>query len=212
VPENYKVPRTVSAEEQMNSKDSLPPAFLAGLEPLSRRSFLTAGVRTVAAVGTLAALPGQVLGAEQTGLPQGIKNISELEYRVFNKLRIVMLPTEKFDLPSSEDIPVMQNLDVWVGKLNQRTRLLLTLGVQTIEYGSLYRFSRFSQMPDKKAAKHVNNWQTGNVLQRGVMSSLKMLITLAYWQDIRTWPALQYDGPVTEKWGIRRLGNAPLPR
>jgi hypothetical protein len=192
----------VSAEEQMNSKDSLPPGFLAGLEPLSRRRFLTSGVRLAAAAGTLAALPAQVLAAETPGLPEGIKNITELEYRVFNKLRVIMLPTEKYELPSSEEIPVMQNLDVWVGKLNQRTRLLLTLGVQTIEYGSLYRFSRFSAMSDK----------TGNVLQRGVMSSLKMLITLAYWQDIRTWPALQYDGPVTEKWGIRRLGNAPLPR
>jgi hypothetical protein len=202
----------VSAEEQMNSKDSLPPGFLAGLEPLSRRRFLTSGVRLAAAAGALAALPAQVLAAETPGLPEGIKNITELEYRVFNKLRVIMLPTEKYELPSSEEIPVMQNLDVWVGKLNQRTRLLLTLGVQTIEYGSLYRFSRFSAMSDKTAAKHVHNWQTGNVLQRGVMSSLKMLITLAYWQDIRTWPALQYDGPVTEKWGIRRLGNAPLPR
>ncbi|MFZ5560477.1 MAG: transcriptional initiation protein Tat [Pseudomonadota bacterium] len=196
----------------MNNKQSLPPGFLAGLEPLSRRRFLTSGVRIAAAAGTLAMLPGQVLGGAKSGLPDGIKHISELDYRVFNRLRLVMLPTEKFDLPSSEEIPVMQNLDVWVGKLNKRTRLLLTLGVQTIEYGSLYRFSRFSQMSDKTAAKHVHNWQTGNVLQRGVMSSLKMLVTLAYWQDTRTWPALQYDGPVTEKWGIRRLGNAPLPR
>lgn len=196
----------------MNNKDPLPPGFLAGLEPLSRRRFLISGVRIAAAAGAMAALPGQVLGAEKSGLPQGIKNISEMEYRVFDKLRVVMLPTEKFDLPSSEEIPVMQNLDVWVGKLNQRTRLLLTLGARTIEYGSLYRFSRFSAMSDKTAAKHVHNWQTGNVLQRGVISSLKMLITLSYWQDIRTWPSLQYDGPVTEKWGIRRLGNAPLPR
>lgn len=196
----------------MNNKQSLPPGFLAGLEPLSRRRFLTSGVRIAAAAGTLAMLPGQVLGAAKSGLPEGIKHISELEYRVFNRLRLVMLPTEKFDLPSSEEIPVMQNLDVWVGKLNRRTRLLLTLGVQTIEYGSLYRFSRFSQMRDKTAAKHVHSWQTGNVLQRGIISSLKMLVTLAYWQDTRTWPALQYDGPVTEKWGIRRLGNAPLPR
>jgi hypothetical protein len=199
----------------MNSNDSLHSALLAGLEPLSRRRFLTTGIRATAAVGAFVALPAQALAAGEAapgGLPSGIKNLSLLEYRVFDKLRIVMLPTEKFELPSSQEIPVMQNVDVWVGKLNQRTRTLLTLGSQTIEYGSLYRFSRFSQMSDAKAAQHVNNWQTGNVLQRGVMSSLKMLLTLGYWQDVRTWPALQYDGPVTEKWGIRRLGNAPMPR
>ena len=81
--------------------------------------------------------------------------------------------------------------------------LLLTVGAQTLEYGSLYRFSRFSQMSDEKATRHVHNWQTGNVVQRGVMTSLKMLLTLGYWQDLRTWPALQYDGPVSDRWGIR---------
>lgn len=199
----------------MNSDNSLHSALLAGLEPLSRRRFLTAGVRTAAAAGALLALPSGVMAAEKAaveGLPSGIKNLSELEYRVFDKLRVVMLPVEKFSLPSSQEIPVMANVDVWVGKLNQRTRTLLTLGVQTMEYGSLYKFSRFSAMSDEKAVRHVNNWQTGNVLQRGVVSSLKMLLTLGYWQDTRTWPALQYDGPVTEKWGIRRLGNAPIPR
>lgn len=199
----------------MNPDNPVPPGFLAGLEPLSRRRFLTAGVRATAAAGVLLATPGRLLAAEAgaaKGLPAGIRNLTELEYRVFDKLRVVMLPTQKFDLPSSVEIPVMQNVDVWVGKLNQRTRTLLRVGAQTLEYGSLYRFSRFSAMAPEKAARHVNNWQTGNVLQRGVMSSLKMLVSLGYWQDTRTWPSLQYDGPVTEKWGIRRLGNAPLPR
>ncbi|HEX4870544.1 MAG TPA: hypothetical protein VFV15_07500 [Moraxellaceae bacterium] len=201
----------------MSHNDSIPPGFLAGLEPLSRRRFLTAGIRATAATGVLLALPGRVLaaGATEAGrgpVPSGILNLTDLEYRVFDKLRVLMLPTQKYDLPSSVEVPVMQNVDVWVGKLNQRTRTLLKLGAQTLEYGSLYRFSRFTTMSDARAAKHVHNWQTGNVLQRGVMSSLKMLITLGYWQDTRTWPSLQYDGPVTEKWGIRRLGNAPLPR
>ncbi len=196
----------------MNNNENLPAGFLAGLEPLSRRHFLTAGVRLTAATGTLLALPGQVFAAEGKGVPPGIKHLSDIEYRVFDKLRVVMLPTQKYSLPSSVEIPVMQNVDAWTGKLNQRTRLLLTVGVQALEYGSLYSFSRFSQMSDARATKHLNNWQTGNVMQRGVASSLKMLLTLGYWQDIRTWPSLQYDGPVTEKWGIRSLGNAPMPR
>lgn len=197
----------------MKNNETLSPGFLAGLEPLSRRNFLSSSVRIAATAGAVLTLPGQVLAADKTDdVPPGIKHLSGLEYRVFDKLRIVMLPTQKFALPSSTEVPVMQNVDVWVGKLNKRTRLLLTLGAQTIEYGSLYRFSRFSRMPDAKAERHVHNWQTGNVLQRGVMSSLKMLVSLGYWQDTRTWPSLQYDGPVTEKWGIRRLGNAPMPR
>lgn len=197
----------------MNNNDKSFQVILAGLEPLSRRSLLVSGARAAAAAAALLSVPQQMLAADKVdGVPTGIKHLSEVEYRVLDKLRIVMLPTQKFSLPSSTQIPTMENVDAWVGKLNQRTRLLLTVGSQTLEYGSLYRFSRFSQMPDEKAAKHVHNWQTGNVVQRGVMTSLKMLLTLGYWQDLRTWPALQYDGPVSERWGIRTLGNAPLPR
>lgn len=196
----------------MNS--NFPPDFLAGLEILSRRRFLTGGVKAAAATGMVLALPGRVLATDtdkDSGIPSGIKHLSNLEYRVFDKLRVVMLPTQKYSLPSSTEIPVMQNLDAWVGKLGQRPRLLISMGSETLEYGSLYRFSRFSQMNDDTATKHVHNWQTGTALQRGVMSGLKMLVTLGYWQDVRTWPSLQYDGPVTQKWGIRRLGNAPMP-
>lgn len=194
----------------MHDNNQLPDSILAGLEPLSRRRFLVMGVRATAASAALLTLPSQVIAA--SSVPPGITNLSDLEYRVFNKLRAVMLPTQKYGLPSTDEVPVMQNLDEWIGKLNQRSRLLVKVGVQTLEYGPVWSFSRFSRMSDARATKHAHSWQTGNVLQRGVMSSLKMLITLSYWQDIRTWPSLQYDGPVTEKWGIRRLGNASMPR
>jgi len=194
----------------MNDKPSLPPGFLAGLEPLSRRSFLTGSARVMAAGGALLALPGEVLAARD--VPPGIKHLSDAEYRVLDKLRIVMLPTQQFQLPSTTEVPVMQNVDLVVSKLDSRPRLLLKLAVQTMEYTPVWQFSRFSAMGDARAARHVNSWQTGNLVQRGVITSLKMLVTFGYWQDPRTWPGLEYDGPVTAKWGIRRLGNAPLPR
>jgi hypothetical protein len=197
----------------MKNNEILPAGFLAGLEPLTRRAFLSSSVRITAMTAAVLALPGQVLAAGSSGgVPTAIKNLSPLEYRVFDKLRLVMLPTEKYSLPSSTEIPVMENVDVWVGHLNKRARLLVRLGAETLEYGTLWRFSRFSQMSDDAAQRRVHAWQTGNVLERGVASSLKMLLTLGYWQDARTWPSLQYDGPVTNKWGIRRLGNAPMPR
>jgi hypothetical protein len=50
------------------------------------------------------------------------------------------------------------------------------------------------------------------LFQGGLIVSLKTLLGIAYWRDPRTWQGLEYDGPVTAKWGIRRLGNMPLPR
>ena len=198
----------------MNRNTPLPPEFLAGLEPLSRRRFLVGGAQLAAVGGSLLALPGQVLGANKaSGLPPGIKYLTETEYHVFDKLRLVMLPTQKFQLPSTTEVPVMQNVDVVISKLDPRPRLLAKLAVNTLEYtGVAWRFSRFSAMSDERALRRVRDWQTGNMAERGIISSLKMVVTFAYWQDQRTYPGLGYDGPVTEKWGIRRLGNAPLPR
>lgn len=194
----------------MNDKTSLPPAFFAGLEPLSRRRFLVGGGRLAAASGALLMLPAETLAAGN--VPPGIKHLSDTEYRVLDKMRRVMLPTQSFQLPSTTEVPVMQNVDLVVSKLDDRPRLLLALAVQTMEYAPVWQFSRFSGMSDSRAIRHVASWQTGNLVQRGVVTSLKMLVTFGYWQDPKTWPALEYDGPVTAKWGIRRLGNAPLPR
>ena len=198
----------------MNSNTPLPPEFLAGLEPLSRRRFLVGGAQLAAVGSSLLALPGHVLGADKAGdLPSGIKYLTESEYRVFDKLRLIMLPTQKFQLPSTTEVPVMQNVDVIISKLDPRPRLLVKMAANSLEYtGVVWRFSRFSAMSDERALKRVRDWQTGNMAERGIISSLKMVVTFAYWQDQRTYPGLEYDGPVTQKWGIRRLGNAPLPR
>lgn len=196
----------------MNNNNPLPPEFMAGLEPLSRRRFLTGSMQLAVAAGSVLALPGQALAAS-SNVPPGIKHLSAAEYRVLDKLRVVMLPTQKFQLPSTLEVPVMQNVDVIVSKLDERPRLLLTMAVNSLEYtGLVWRFSRFSAMGDERATRRVRDWQSGNMLERGIISSLKMIVTFAYWQDPRTWPGLEYDGPVTQKWGIRRLGNAPLPR
>jgi len=32
-----------------------------------------------------------------------------------------------------------------------------------------------------------------------------------YWMDERTWPAIEFDGAVTKKWGIPSRGNQPAP-
>ncbi|MFP5429385.1 MAG: transcriptional initiation protein Tat [Gammaproteobacteria bacterium] len=196
----------------MNNKFPLPPEFLAGLESLSRRRFLLGGARLAAVAGATLALPGEVLAADK-GLPAGIKHMSLVEYRVLDKIRVIMLPTEKFGLPSSTEIPVMQNVDILMSKLDARPRILVRLAINSIEYGGVFwRFSRFSAMSNERALKRVQDWQTGNMIERGFVSSLKMMVSFGYWQDHRTYPGLEYDGPVTEKWGIRRLGNAPLPR
>jgi prolipoprotein diacylglyceryltransferase len=89
---------------------------------------------------------------------------------------------------------------------------LLSLGTKTLEFSTLYKMTRFSSLSNEQALQQVRVWQSGLALQGGLIVSLKTLLGVAYWRDPRTWPALEYDGPVTKKWGIRRLGNMPVPR
>ncbi|HQV23015.1 MAG TPA: hypothetical protein PLJ88_08015, partial [Agitococcus sp.] len=181
------------------------------LASLSRRRFLKTGLIIGTSAATVISYPARVFA--DTSVPTTIKHLSEAEYRLFNKLREVFLPTDRFsDLPSTTDVPVMENLDNMVGRLNSDTRFLLGLGAKTLEFSTLYKMKRFSSLSNQQALQQVRVWQSGLALQGGLIVSLKTLLGIAYWRDPRTWQSLEYDGPVTKKWGIRRLGNMPVPR
>ena len=190
----------------MNEKE-MPAAPALLTSALTRRQLFKSG----AMLGPLLALPAQALAADDA-VPAGITSLSPLEYRVLNRLRIILLPVQNFELPSTTEVPVMANLDDLIGKLSAFPRQLLRLGLRAFEYGSWYTFTRFSNKDNDAAFRQVESWQSGLFFQRGLMSDIKTLVTFAYWRDPRTWTLLEYDGPVTEKWGIKRLGNAPLPR
>lgn len=195
----------------MSQQDPALVQLEGQLAGLSRRRFLKTGLIISTTAATALSYPVRVFA--DTGVPTYIKHLSEAEYRLFNKLREVFLPTERFtDLPSTTEVPVMENLDNMIGRLNSDTRFLLSLGAKTLEFSTLYKMKRFSSLDNKEALHQVRVWQSGLALQGGLIVSLKTLLGVAYWRDPRTWQSLEYDGPVTKKWGIRRLGNMPVPR
>ncbi|RZU45178.1 hypothetical protein EV700_1991 [Fluviicoccus keumensis] len=180
------------------------------LASLSRRRFLKSGLLLGTTAASALTFPVRALADD--ALPIGIHHLSLLEYRVFDRLRTIFLPTQRFEqLPSTTTVPVMENLDRMVGRLNGDTRFLLSLGARTLEYATLYKMRRFSSLNDEQALNQVRAWQSGISFQGGLVVSMKTLMGIAYWRDPRTWAALDYDGPVSAKWGIRRLGNLPLP-
>lgn len=195
----------------MSQQDPALAQLEGQLASLSRRRFLKTGLIVGTTAATVLSYPARVFA--DSGVPTTIKHLSEAEYRLFNKLREVFLPTERFnDLPSTTEVPVMENLDDMVGRLNSDTRFLLALGAKTLEFSTLYKMKRFSSLSNKQALEQVRIWQSGLAIQDGLIVSLKTLLGVAYWRDPRTWQSLEYDGPVTKKWGIRRLGNMPVPR
>ena len=196
---------------RMSQKDQAIVQLEGQLASLSRRRFLKAGLILGTSAASVLTYPTRVFA--DTGVPTYIRHLSEAEYRLFDKLRQVFLPTERFtDLPSTSEVPVMENLDNLVGRLNSDTRFLLSIGAKTLEFSTLYKMKRFSSLSNKQALNQIRVWQSATSIQGGLIVSLKTLLGVAYWRDPRTWQALEYDGPVTVKWGIRRLGNMPVPR
>lgn len=197
--------------EQAMAKATKNPAFMVGLEPLSRRSVLRG-----MALGGMALSTGcsRLFGRKDAPEALEYKYLSENEVRTIGKLTAVLLPAEKHGLPSALTVvPTIKNIDEMVGQMPPQTRGLLALGLWVFENKPKlsFKFSRFSTLEDAQALEYVLAMQEGFFFERGITSTLKTLITLNYWRDSRTWPGLDYVGPVTEKWGVRRLGNAPLP-
>lgn len=187
------------------------PALMAGLEPLSRRSLLR-GV----AIGGLALSTGcsRLFGRKDAPEALKYKHLSEDEIQTITRLTEVLLPTEQHGLPSAlHVVPTLSNLDAMTGQMQPQTRELLSLALWVFENRPKmsFKFSRFSKLDDEKAREYVLAMQDGAFFERGITSTLKTFITVNYWRDSRTWPGLDYTGPVTDKWGVRRLGNAPLP-
>lgn len=195
----------------MSHQDPALAQIESQLAVLSRRRFLKTGLILGTGAATALTLPARAFAA--SSVPTYIQHLSEAEYRLFDKLRMVFLPTERFNtLPSTTEVPVMENLDQLVGRLNADTRFLLALGSKTMEFSTLYRLKRFSSLSNEQVLSQLHAWQNGLAVQSGLIISFKTLLGVSYWRDPRTWQALEYDGPVTAKWGIRRLGNFPLPR
>lgn len=198
----------------MHNNNARPdgPGWMSGLEPLSRRGFLRTALLGAAALSSGCA---SLLRGGQAAPPPRYQHLSDDDAQVLQQLVRVLLPTTDHGLPSSlSEVPTLQNIDGMVGQMSGQTRELLGLGLWLFERRPMasFQFSRFSRLDERDALRYVQAMQEGNFIERGLMSTLKTLVCVNYWRDARTWPGLDYHGPVTELWGVRRLGNAPLPQ
>ncbi|ERP92442.1 transcriptional initiation protein Tat [Alcanivorax sp. P2S70] len=195
-----------------NNNRARMPGYLAGLEPLSRRGFLRTSVLAGAALSSGCS---SLFGRREAPETLQYHSLTPDEVEVITRLTEVMLPAESYGLPSSTTVvPTVENIDMMAQRLPKQTRDLMGLGIWVFNNRPMvsFKFSKFTSLSDEKALAYVDAMQEGTFFERGLMTTLKALVALNYWRDERTWPGLEYHGPVTEMWGVRRLGNAPLPR
>lgn len=183
------------------------------LESLSRRNFLKISSMAVgvAAAGTGLIAPGSAMA----GVPEGINHMSETDHAVFYHLMEVMFPVQGTSLVPPQTLPVMQTLD---------GALLAMMPPHVIEglKGGLAYFNdapkatfgkSFTELSDTEAGEFCDALANADeVPARALITALKFLVAVAYWAIPPTWTPLGFDGPVTEAWGLKYAGNAPLPQ
>jgi hypothetical protein len=153
-------------------------------------------------------------GGSHAALPAGVKFINEAEAAVFVRLAQVTLPVAGSALVPWTPEGLLQTLDAaLLGTMEPHILAGLKGGVAYFDEGptAVYK-KRFTALGDDEAAKFCDAWgNSDQPPQRGLTMGLKKLVQLSYWANPATWEPLGYDGPLTQRLGIKRLGNAPLP-
>lgn len=178
---------------------------VAAIARLHRRDFLRFAGAT-AATG--------LAGGIQAAPPDGVKFINEAEASVFAKLAQVVLPVAGSPLVPWTPDGLLQTLDAaLLGTMEPHILEGLKGGVKYFDEGPMATYkNRFTLLSDADATQFCDEWGNSNEpAQRGLAMGLKKLVQLSYWANPATWAPLEYDGPMTQRLGIKRLGNAPLP-
>lgn len=197
----------------MNSPDH-PVAALA---PVSRRRFLRwtlLGAASVTAVGAGVVAVLRRSPVDDMPVPDTLRHLSASEYHLFARALPVLLPVQGTALPAVSDIPVLETIDSMIGMLAPGVRKELAAGLTLFDHGALvsgWHGKRFVDLDDEAVHDYFERWSHGNTIQRALATVVKKFVYVAYWRDPRTWPAIEFDGPVSDRWGIPSLGNTPLP-
>ena len=182
---------------------------------MARRQFLKWGLGGVAAVTAVAAGGFALLRRsprDQVSPPDWSTGLSASEYHLFDRARVVLLPVDGSDLVDSASVPVVQNVQQTLGFLDPVTRKELGAGLSLFDNVVVFSHGcRFVDLEEDEARTLFDRWGEGSVLQRTLATVIKQLVYSSYWREPATWPPTEFDGPVSEKWGLPYLGNAPMP-
>lgn len=189
----------------------------AALAPVSRRRFLRlamwgAASVTAAGAGLVAVLRRSPV--DDVPVPATIHYLSAAEYHLFARAMPVLLPVTGTALPSLQQVPVLQTIDAMIGLLSPAVRKELGAGLALFDHAALvsgWHGKRFVDLDDEAVRDYFERWAHGNSIQKALATVVKKFVYVAYWRDPRTWPAIEFDGPVSDRWGIASLGNTPLP-
>lgn len=184
---------------------------------LGRRPFLRGllwGGAAAAAVagGTFAVLRRSPV--DKAPVPGWVQHLRDNEYHLFERMIPVLLPVQGTSLTPPEQLPVMKNIDHLVGLLPAHLRGDVAKGLVLFDNAAVvsgWHGMRLVDLDVQTARGYFDAWSRGNTIQKALQGLVKQIVYTSYWREPATWPPVEYEGPVSEQWGLAYLGNAPLP-
>lgn len=187
------------------------------IRALSRRRFLKTGLLVAAggvAVlgGTFAFLARSPKDAQPK--PDHIRALADNEYHLFVAVCAASLPREgnaEGLLPWTQ-LPLLKHIDELIAGVPAHARGDVAAALKLLDYSTvLTHGKRFADLEADAAQGVLREWNAGGEIKRAVSNLVRKLSYISYWRESATWPAIDYEGPVAVKWGLERIGNAPLP-
>ena len=176
---------------------------------INRRAFLQVATVITAALS----VPTSIKAV--AGVLTDQNRLSDSERQVFEKMLAVCLPTEQSTLIDPASLPVIATLEAaLLAGMSTHIRQGIRGGVEFFNQGPKAQWGKpFVELPAAQATTFIEQWaDSDQVPERALASGLKKLTMMAYWAIPDTWVPIGYDGPVSTKWKIPSLGNAPEPK
>ncbi len=191
----------------------LEPTIKEAVIELDRRSFIKYSMIAGASFSSTLIMGG--CSVQKSNTPNTFQFLSSSHLPMLQKLILVLLPTKDSVLVSATEIPVIHNIDNMLGVMNRITRGEVLMLFNVFEYSPILttKVSTFSQLKNNAAQSHVEDYQESSIgMLRAIVTALKKIIYISYWRDEKAWESIEFDGPVSKKWNLTQLGNAPLPQ
>ena len=201
--------------QDKNTRDGARAA--EALAPVTRRRFLKYGFLGAAGLAAVAAGGFAVLRRsplDAIDKPGHLVSLSQNEYHLFSRAIQVLLPLDGTQLTPLEQVPVIENIDHMLGLLPAHLRGDVGTGLGLFDNAAVlsgWHGRRFVDLDDQQAAAYFDAWSRGGTIQRALATLIKQFVYVSYWREPVTWPPVEFDGQVSDRWGIAYLGNAPLP-
>lgn len=187
------------------------------LRALSRRRFLKTGL--LVAGGAVAVLGGTFAWLSRSPKdaqpkPAGIPALTDAEYHLFAAVAAASLPARgnPQGLLDWTALPVLANVGHMIAGVPAHARGDVGAALKLLDYSTVLTHGRrFADLSADDARAVLADWNRAGEMKRAVSNLVRKLVYVAYWRESATWSAIEFDGPVTAKWGLEKLGNAPLP-